>query len=102
MYGGSIPPSGSRRLAATHGSADERLERQDEVFLDPRLADVVRGSRLADLEHAFLVVVPTDRDDRQSRGALLQLPGRFDAVPDGPLDVHHDGVRPDADGEVGG
>src|SRR5712691_1206806 len=102
MYGGSIPPSGSRRLAVAHGGADERLEREDEVVVDPRLAHVVRGSRFADLEDAFLVVVPADRDDRQSRGGLLQLPRRLDAVQNRHLDIHHDGVGLEPDGELDG
>src|SRR5579859_5247779 len=73
--------------AVEHGEEHPR-----QLGREPRLADVVVRAGLTDLEHALLVVVRADRDDRKPGPALAQLARRLDAVEHGHLDVHHDRV----------
>ena len=73
--------------------AEEGYEGPDEVLVDSRLADVVPGAGVADLEHALLVIVAADRDDRKAGLLLPEELRRLDAVDPGHLDVHHDGVH---------
>ena len=57
-----------------------------------RLPHVVPRAGSADLEHALLVVVPADRDDRELGVAREDRAGCLDPVHLGHLDVDDDGV----------
>ena len=63
-----------------------------QLVREPRLAHVVVGAGLPDLEHALLVVVTAHGDDREIGRRLAEAPRRLDAVEDRHLDVHDDGI----------
>jgi len=72
--------------------AKQSYESADEIVVDPRLAHVVLGAGVPDLEHTLLVVVAADRDHREIGLALAQPLRRLHAVDPWHLDVHHDRV----------
>src|SRR3954447_3603622 len=85
--------SSSRARSCTAAGAYEKCGQHPwQLVLETRLANVVVCAGLPDLEHALLVVVTADGDDRELRRRCPKLSRRLDAVEHGHLDVQHDRV----------
>src|SRR6185369_4368442 len=68
------------------GGLEQRGQHAWKLVCEPRLAHVVVGAGLPDLEYALLVVVTAHGHDREIGRGLAQAPGRLDAVEDRHLD----------------